>query len=175
MGEILIQIVDDNDKPLYGATKNEAWDQGLVHRIARVNIEDEDGNVLLQLRAASKWQYPSCYDSAVAGHVDEGEDYIDAARREMKEEIGLSGTTLNRVKHYYRDYEYKGKRLKRFITLYTARISHDTKLDVAEGEVADMRWVTPLEPTELMHDYPESIADGLRETYDIVYKKSSIA
>ena len=173
MNKPLIQIVDENDQPLYGTTKQEAWDHGLTHRIARIMIEDENGMILLQLRDKAKWFYPNCYDPAVAGHVDEGEDYLTAAKREMAEEIGVPDLMLEQVSYYRRDFEYKGKQMHRFVTLYRATMPHDTALTIAEDEVAGMRWVSRGELDDLIHNQPEIISDGLQEAYDILYKDAA--
>ncbi len=50
----------------------------------------QDGlKVLLQKRAQNKESYPGCYDISSAGHLLRGESYEEAARRELKEELGL--------------------------------------------------------------------------------------
>ena len=47
------------------------------------------GEILLQQRSHKKVIYPLLWDVSVAGHIDAGETYIDAALRETEEEIGL--------------------------------------------------------------------------------------
>ncbi|MBC8288789.1 MAG: NUDIX domain-containing protein, partial [Planctomycetes bacterium] len=44
----------------------------------------------LQLRSTTKDQYPSCWTASASGHLDAGEDYETAARRELEEELGLT-------------------------------------------------------------------------------------
>ncbi len=50
----------------------------------------QKGNVLLQKRSASKDSFPLCYDIACTGHIDAGEEPLEAALRELKEELGLT-------------------------------------------------------------------------------------
>lgn len=45
--------------------------------------------VLVQKRSMNKESFPGCYDASVAGHVNAGEEYANAAIRECKEEIGI--------------------------------------------------------------------------------------
>ncbi len=52
-------------------------------------VSNGDGQVYLQKRAPSKDINPNCWDSSAAGHVDSGESYLDAAVRELSEELGI--------------------------------------------------------------------------------------
>ena len=42
----------------------------------------------------SKDTFPGCWDSSCSGHVDAGEDYVAAARRELGEELGWHDASL---------------------------------------------------------------------------------
>ena len=42
--------------------------------------------VLLQKRSMNKDAYPGCYDISSAGHLSAGQDYFEAACRELEEE-----------------------------------------------------------------------------------------
>lgn len=63
----------------------------LLHRSIRVLIYHPDRELLLlQKRAMTKDIFPGRWDMAVGGHVDPGEDYSAAAKREMQEELGIT-------------------------------------------------------------------------------------
>jgi 16S rRNA (adenine1518-N6/adenine1519-N6)-dimethyltransferase len=47
------------------------------------------GELLLQRRSRLKDAHPGVWDSSVAGHLDAGEGYREAAIREMEEEMGI--------------------------------------------------------------------------------------
>lgn len=44
---------------------------------------------MLQRRSASKKSDPNCWDISGAGHIRAGENIIDGAIRELKEELGV--------------------------------------------------------------------------------------
>ena len=67
---------------------------GLVHAVARVQIFDRQGRILLQLRSAGKDIQPGKWDTAVGGHLLPGEEAEAAARREMIEELGAAPDKL---------------------------------------------------------------------------------
>ena len=67
---------------------------GDIHGTAHVWVirnSKETGRpeVLLQKRSEKKDIFPGCFDVSAAGHLDAGEDFPEAAVRELKEELGL--------------------------------------------------------------------------------------
>ena len=88
----MFDIVDENDCVIGSAPRGCCHgDPSLIHRTAHVVVFHPDGKrILLQLRTRTKDIQPGRWDTAVGGHLDCGEDYETAARREMREELGLS-------------------------------------------------------------------------------------
>lgn len=72
------------------ALKSEAHRNGWYHNTIHVWFYTNTGKVLLQQRSHKKKIYPLLWDVSVAGHIDAGESFIDAALRETQEEIGLN-------------------------------------------------------------------------------------
>ena len=104
-----IDILNDNGE-LSGKTclKSEAHKNGFFHQSAHIWIFDKNKNVLIQKRAADKDTFPNLWDISVAGHISAGELPIDAAIREIEEEVGMKitknqlqyiGTSTNKVLH----------------------------------------------------------------------------
>ncbi|HLL60210.1 MAG TPA: NUDIX domain-containing protein [Candidatus Nitrosocosmicus sp.] len=52
-------------------------------------VFNDKKELALQLRAAHDDKYPLHWDFSAAGGIESGEDYADAARRELKEELGI--------------------------------------------------------------------------------------
>lgn len=79
-----------------GVIKNrsEVHRDGDLHGTSHIwLIRKKDNNkfdVLLQKRAATKDSYAGCYDISAAGHLTAGQSYMEAAIRELKEEIGVN-------------------------------------------------------------------------------------
>jgi 16S rRNA (adenine1518-N6/adenine1519-N6)-dimethyltransferase len=61
----------------------------LRHRAVHILLFNAQGEVFLQKRSRRKDRHPLVWDSSAAGHVDAGEEYDDAARRELREELGV--------------------------------------------------------------------------------------
>lgn len=88
-------IVDDNDKVIGHAPRSACHgNPALIHRAVHVLLFNKKGALLLQKRSPHKDIQPGKWDTSVGGHLDRGESYLAAARREMQEELGLTGLPL---------------------------------------------------------------------------------
>jgi isopentenyldiphosphate isomerase len=163
-----ILIVDEHDKPVGSATKQEAWAKGLWHRIVRIMLEDGKGNVLLQHRSPNKDIYPDCWDNSAAGHVDAGEDYDVAAYRELQEELGMAGVTLREVGTYTDTHVWHGLKMNRFVKVYKA-VTHNTPQSGEPDKIDDVRWFTIADAKKLVHDEPDGVTDGLAQVIERYY------
>ncbi|MEX0917433.1 MAG: NUDIX domain-containing protein [Candidatus Paceibacterota bacterium] len=80
----IVDIVDEDNSVVGSASVAEAHDKRLLHRVVGVFVFDIGGSLYLQ--TSNKY---GRLDLSVGGHVQQGETYEEAARREMLEEIGL--------------------------------------------------------------------------------------
>jgi isopentenyl-diphosphate delta-isomerase type 1 len=89
MSEDIFDIVNEHDEVTGRKSRREAHTLGLMHRAAHILVFNAAGEVFLQKRSMAKDNHPGVWDASCSGHVDSGEDYAAAARRELGEEIGL--------------------------------------------------------------------------------------
>jgi isopentenyldiphosphate isomerase len=80
--------IDENDREIGEVFRKEAHQKGLLHRVVVIYVFDVNGNILVQERADGR------FDHSSAGHVDPGETYLEAAKRELGEELGIFGVPL---------------------------------------------------------------------------------
>ena len=89
MHEIL-DIWDENGCPTgNSAPKDYLHQKGLFHPTVHIWFYKRTPSILLQKRGPNKQTFPNLWDVSVAGHVAAGETVLEAALREIKEEIGL--------------------------------------------------------------------------------------
>jgi isopentenyldiphosphate isomerase len=81
----LYDVFDEDGRLVGQATRKEVHaDRALIHRAVHVLLFRSDGRLLMQKRVKTKDVAPGKWDTSVGGHVDAGEDYDTAARRELK-------------------------------------------------------------------------------------------
>ncbi len=98
-GEEIFDVVDENDVPVRTATRSQVHAENLIHRAIHVFVFNKNGDLYLQKRSLRKDMNPGVWDSSVSGHLDAGEDYPDAAIRELGEEIGIYDATPEALEH----------------------------------------------------------------------------
>jgi isopentenyl-diphosphate delta-isomerase len=84
-----INVVDDNGKIIGEETREVIHRDGLLHREIHVWFYTPNKEIIFQHRAKDKDTYPDKLDATVGGHVEIGDDYIEAAVREVEEETGI--------------------------------------------------------------------------------------
>ncbi len=85
----LLDVVDKDDNLITVKPRGEIHAKGLMHRAVHILLFNSKGELFLQKRSMSKDEQPGKWDSSAAGHVDSGEAYLDCARREITEELGI--------------------------------------------------------------------------------------
>ena len=90
-GQEIIQIVDRDNLETETLPRHIMREQGLIHRASYILVFNEQEELFLQKRTATKDLYPSCWDVAAGGVVLAGESYEESAERELAEELGLTG------------------------------------------------------------------------------------
>lgn len=85
----LLDIVDESDRVVGQAFRDEIHSRGLIHRSTHMLLFDSSGKLFFQRRSFQKDNDPGLWDSSAAGHVDAGESYLVCAVRELREELGI--------------------------------------------------------------------------------------
>ena len=84
-----VDIVDENDNVIGKTTRKEVHQKQLLHRIVHVVILNSKGEILIHQRAGNLDTYPNLWTSSASGHVESGSSYMDTAKKELKEELGI--------------------------------------------------------------------------------------
>ncbi len=145
-----------------GTITGEIKERSLVHRdgdlhatvhifIARRNEEGQH-EILLQKRSANKDAFPGCYDISAAGHVSAGQDYMEAALRELEEELGIKATEDDlrfigfhegRAEEVFHGKTFRNHEISA-VYLYEKKVRED-ELILQEEEVESVKWMSLIE------------------------------
>lgn len=84
-----VVVVDENDNAIGLAEKMDAHVNPVMHRAFSVFIFNSDKQLLLQRRALGKYHSPGLWTNTCCSHPRQDETILDAARRRMREEMGM--------------------------------------------------------------------------------------
>jgi isopentenyl-diphosphate delta-isomerase type 1 len=149
----VFDVVDEHDMVIGQAPRAQVPAQHLRHRAVHIVLFNSQGEVFLQKRSALKDLHPNTWDSSCSGHVDSGEDYDTAARRELGEELGLRPSPplelLGKI-------EARAETGEEFVHVY--RGHHDGPFVLQLEEISEGRFFTPAEISAWIAREPEVFA-----------------
>ncbi|MFK5923552.1 MAG: 16S rRNA (adenine(1518)-N(6)/adenine(1519)-N(6))-dimethyltransferase RsmA [Verrucomicrobiota bacterium] len=93
----MFDVVDEQDKVVKQAARAEVHEKNWRHRAVHIFVSNKSGDLYLQKRSALKDRHAGQWDSSAAGHLDAGEDYEAAARRELFEELNVKARAVDGV------------------------------------------------------------------------------
>jgi len=163
-----IAVVDAEDNIIGAEERSVARAKGLRHRIVRVFIINSRGQILLQRRSLQRLDTPGRWDQSVGGHVDEGEDYLTAARRETKEELGIEPADFRQLGKYYIERPGPGGTIRRFHAVFMAH--SDAPIHADSTEISEIQWLNPPEIQALLDSRPDDFTTNFHRAFALVVK-----
>ncbi len=149
MGEEILEIVDRAGEVIGRAPRSVIHgNNSLLHRVVHVIVVNPSGDILLQKRSPEKDVAPGMWDTSVGGHVDAGETVEDALRREMEEELGITGGKTRFLYSYIHSNHYESE------LVYTFECLHEGPFDFSREEIEEVRFWS-------LEEIRESIGKGV--------------
>lgn len=90
----LVALYDEDGHPCGTAPRSRMRAENLRHAATAVVVSDAGGRIYVHRRTDTKDVYPGRRDFAAGGVITAGEDPDAAAVRELAEELGVSGVSL---------------------------------------------------------------------------------
>lgn len=135
IAEELVEEVDEHGNVLRVVTRAQMRAERLCHRATYIGVVGSDGRLLIHQRSADKEVHPSYWDVCAGGVCTAGEAWLDSARRELREELGIDAELEDLGGGHW-----TGAGASLVGRVYRAR--HDGPFTFDDGEVVDARFVT---------------------------------
>jgi isopentenyl-diphosphate delta-isomerase type 1 len=151
-------VVDEEDNVLGKATREECHSRNrLIHRSVYIFVLNDKNQIFIQRRSMSKDLYPGYYTGSATGHVDYGEEYDDAARRELREELGIDAP-LKRLCKFKGFSEIEREISVLYLCRYNGPLKYNER-EVSEGTFMDVEEIRrSLESSEKRFAYGFKVA-----------------
>ena len=130
-----LDIVDGNNNVIGKETRANIHKQMLFHRAVHIIVLNTKGEMFIQKRSAIKDTYPNHWDVSSAGHLNVGEGYESAAKRELREELGIENIDLEYVS------EIKGSKATDFEFIKIFRCIYDGEITINNEEISEGKFI----------------------------------
>jgi isopentenyldiphosphate isomerase len=163
----VFDLVDLDDRVIGRVRRGDAHQHpSLIHRSVQVIVFTSDGRVLLQRRAMTKDLFPGYLCASASGHVIAGDGYVETARRELIEELGVEPAVL------YLDKSLVRSEMETEITaLYLARCDGPFTFSPTE---TDGGVILPLDDALALRNDPDArITPALRVALDEIVRREA--
>ncbi len=167
----LVELVDADGSAVGSATVSEAHQEpGLLHRAFSVFLQDSEGRVLLQQRAAVKTRFPLRWGNTCCGHPAPGESVTEAADRRLSEELSVRGIALTEVGIYtYRAADPATGRVEyEYDHVLLGALPAGTAPRPDPDEIAELRWVSLPSLRDELSATPEAYAPWLSGVFEVL-------
>ena len=149
-----VVLVDADGREIGRVEKLEAHRQGLLHRAFSVFILNDGGQLLLQRRSRNKYHSGGLWTNTCCSHPRPAEEVIPAARRRLREEMGIDAELTAHFTFIYEARLDSGLTEHELDHVLVGRYQGDPSPDPAEVE--GWWWVGLAEVEEDIERRPEA-------------------
>ena len=126
-------LVTEDGTVIGKATREECHSGSfLLHPVIHLHVFNSKGELYLQKRALEKDIQPGKWDTSVGGHVDFGEETIDALKREVREELAIIFFEPIFIKRHKFISDREAELIYSYFTIYDGEIVPDP-VEISEG------------------------------------------
>jgi isopentenyl-diphosphate Delta-isomerase len=148
-----VVVVDAVDVAIGVIGKLRAHTDGVLHRAFSIFVFRDDGAILLQRRARTKYHSGGLWTNTCCSHPRPGEDVEAAARRRLHEEMGFDCPLTRALSFAYRAELVNGLVEHELDHVFTGRWNGTPHVD--PSEVEDWLWCSPRTLTNALHTRPQ--------------------
>ncbi len=138
----LIDVVNEKDEIIEIKDKDAVHRDGNWHRASRIWAMNSKGEILIHQRAKKKKLCPGLWDTTLGGHVLSGETYEDAAKRELKEELGIKNFKLFEIGKWKGNPNESSPFEKLIVNIFLAKFDDKIEhLEFDKNEISQLRFI----------------------------------
>lgn len=167
MTDHYVDVVNEKDEVIGKELKSRKSSLDFISRVVAIMIQNSDGRFVVCKRGSHKFLDAGKYDLAAFGSVVSGEDYNQAAARELKEELGIT-CSLDMLGKIYQEVQQHDGIHKIFCGIFLGKTDKEPRLN---HELVSFRRMRANEIAEEMKSNPESFCQGFINDFNHIKSK----
>ena len=168
MKEEQVILVNQDNEQIGTMPKMEAHEKAVLHRAFSVFIVNDNGDIMLQQRAASKFHSPLLWTNTCCSHQRVGESNIEAGKRRLQVEMGFQAELKELFSFIYKapfdngltEHEYDHVMLGNF----------NSEPNINPDEVEAWKWMSPEAVKEDISKNPNDYTAWFKIIFDKFYE-----
>jgi isopentenyl-diphosphate delta-isomerase len=155
-------LVNSSGRKIGISDKMQVHVNGQLHRAFSIFIFNEEGKMLLQKRASSKYHFANLWTNACCSHPRPGEKIITAAKRRLKEELGITTPLkiVGQIRYSFVDGE---SQLTENEFDFILKGQFNSEIIFNPEEVAEVNWILPTQLLKEVSTYPQNFTPWFKE------------
>ena len=135
-----LDLVDEHDTVIGKKKRSEVYAENLFNfRVVNAFVVNQNGEIWIPRRTATKRIFPSCLDMSMGGHVESGETYEQTLKREIQEELNIE---IENVSHRLLGHLTPQKDgVSAFMNVYEVQMQQSP--DFNKNDFSEYFWLTP--------------------------------
>jgi len=158
-------LVDQDNNQIGTMPKMEAHEKAVLHRAFSVFVMNDNGETMLQQRAAHKYHSPLLWTNTCCSHQRVGETNIQAGKRRLQEEMGFV-TELNELFSFIYKAPFDNGLTEHELD-HVMIGSYGEEPNINTEEVADWKWMKPEDVKSDILKHP----DNYTAWFKIIFEK----
>lgn len=168
MKEELVVLVNENDEQVGLMPKLEAHEKAVLHRAFSVFIFNDQGQLMLQQRALSKYHSPGLWTNTCCSHQRDGEANLEAGKRRLQEEMGFQAELKEVTWFIYKAPFDNGLTEHELDHIMVG--SYNGEPEINPEEVESWKWMTLEEVKQDIEERPELYTAWFKIIFDKYYQ-----
>jgi isopentenyl-diphosphate delta-isomerase len=148
--------------------KLEAHKKGVLHRAFSVFIFNNDGELMLQRRALTKYHSPGLWTNTCCSHQRDGETNIISGKRRLNEEMGFNTELFEKTSFIYKAKFDNGLTEHEFDHVLVGSYNHSPIIN--PNEVDSWKWMSMENVKKDIKDHPENYTAWFKIIFEKYYK-----
>ena len=161
-------LVDNNDNQIGLMPKLEAHEKGVLHRAFSVFIFNNDGELMLQRRALTKYHSPGLWTNTCCSHQRDGETNIISGKRRLNEEMGFDTELFEKTSFIYKAKFDNGLTEHEFDHVLVGSYNHSPMIN--STEVDSWKWMSMENIKKDIKDHPDNYTAWFKIIFEKYYK-----
>lgn len=168
-----ITVVDETGENPRPMSYEEATENNHSKLGVTVFLVDDKGNIFLQKRSENVGIFPGMWSTSAGGHVTFGDTPLQAAKKELQEELGLVRDDLTHVGKLCVQADVKGRTIRSWNEVFMVPY-HGEEFHCGEEEVTAGEWFPILEVAKRVEADDPDITPALKQSWYLVEENYNI-